>query len=366
MSEVDKKFEEFIDKIKELEPTSKVDTIPEVFGIQYKEVYITKWIAYLLRQSFGYKILNVLLKTAKSKINVSENEVIEVHTEYVFNPKRRIDILIFTKNHLIGIENKIWSGEQENQTKEYLECMRKLKSDEYVEGIYLHPEGNQSESNHFKNVTYTELYDALSRINIPDYPASFEKMMFDQFMTYVKECLYMEKGKFPVIPESVQLYAQNSELIKTIESAYTKDCEAVIEWLKNKFKAAKYEIIDFGKGYMQLAPQGCKTKWEDMGFHFEILWESDIIVNGVKVQVHLEDLPNHKGIDNSLKEAFKLDSNIERGDKKPLCPDPDKKIGIFINEDAAEKTFLGILEMLKSNEFKQWVEKANEFVKKNT
>ena len=80
MSEVDKKFEEFIDKIKELEPTTKVETIPEVFGIQYKEVYITKWIAYLLRQSFGYKILNVLLKTAKSKINVSENEVIEVHT----------------------------------------------------------------------------------------------------------------------------------------------------------------------------------------------------------------------------------------------------------------------------------------------
>ena len=43
MSEVDKKFEEFIDKIKELEPTSKVDTIPEVFGIEITVDEFDEW-----------------------------------------------------------------------------------------------------------------------------------------------------------------------------------------------------------------------------------------------------------------------------------------------------------------------------------
>ena len=43
MSEVDKKFEEFIDKIKELEPTSKVDTIPEVFGIEITIDEFDEW-----------------------------------------------------------------------------------------------------------------------------------------------------------------------------------------------------------------------------------------------------------------------------------------------------------------------------------
>lgn len=348
MSEVDKKFEKFIDKIKELEPTSKVDTIPEVFGIQYKEVYITKWIAYLLRQSFGYKILNVLLKTAKSKINVSENEVIEVHTEYVFNPKRRIDILIFTKNHLIGIENKIWSGEQENQTKEYLECMRKLKSDEYVEGIYLHPEGNQSESNHFKNVTYTELYDALSRINIPDYPASFEKMMFDQFMTYVKECLYMEKGEFPEISENAMLYAQFINKISEISDEYKSTYSKIIDWLKYKFEnneGSKYEILESAEGYMQLAPKGCKDKWKEIGFHFEILWSRDFMINGiVKIEAHQE---RTKG--DNISQVFNIlkITDVEyRGHNKPV--DTGESVSCnFATKDNAEDSFMKILSELE-------------------
>lgn len=361
MSEVDKKFEEFIDKIKELEPATKVDTIPEVFGIQYKEVYITKWIAYLLRQSFGYKILNVLLKTAKSKINVSENEVIEVHTEYVFNPERRIDILIFTKNHLIGIENKIWSGEQENQTKEYLECMRKLKSDEYVEGIYLHPEGNQSESNHFKNVTYTELYDALSRINIPDYPASFEKMMFDQFMTYVKECLYMEKGEFPKISENAIRYANNIDLIQSIESEFIRVSADVIEWLKYKFENEGYSILNNPREnkekYIQLVPkeEENKKKWEKIGFHFEILWNGSLVCDKeLRIDVHLEN----DNIDTELQNRFKLNNVIARGDKNPLESMILAECG-FENQTKSEDIFNNIMKCLNNERFQKWARIAN-------
>ena len=42
MNETDIKFMEFIEKLRETETGNGVHTIPEVFGIQYKEVYITK------------------------------------------------------------------------------------------------------------------------------------------------------------------------------------------------------------------------------------------------------------------------------------------------------------------------------------
>ena len=98
---------------------------------------------------------------------------------------------------MIGIENKIWSGEQENQTSDYEESLQKIKTDtggiEQYCGIYLHPEQNGTKSEFFQNATYTQLYNELKKIHLSEYPDPFEKMMFDQFMLYVKECLYMKK-----------------------------------------------------------------------------------------------------------------------------------------------------------------------------
>ena len=289
MNETDMKFMEFIEKLRETETGNEDQTIPEVFGIQYKEVYITKWLAFLLRQKrFGWQILNVLIGSDKVKENFNH----DVYTEYVFENGRRIDILIESQDFLIGIENKIWSGEQENQTSDYKESMKELSSDKECIGIYLHPEQNKSESKYFRNVTYTELYDALSKINVPDYPTSFEKMMFEQFMLYIKEYLYMKKSEFPEISKRVKFYAQYINIINEISDEYKSAYSQIIEWLKYKFennKESEYEVLEAGEGYMQLAPKGCKEKWKDIGFHFEILWSRDFMVNGIiKIEVHLE------------------------------------------------------------------------------
>ena len=163
MSEVDKEFMKFLNEIKELEQKNRVETIPEVFGIQYKEVYITKWIAYLLRsRTFGVEILNAILSINNGS-TIKINKIDKVYSEYVFDTKRRIDILIYADNYIIGIENKIWSSEQENQTSDYEESMSKLSSK--YKGIYLHPEQNSTKSDVFDNVTYTQLYNKLKEID---------------------------------------------------------------------------------------------------------------------------------------------------------------------------------------------------------
>lgn len=348
MNEIDEKFMEFIKKLMGTETGNGVHTIPEVFGIQYKEVYITKWLAYLLKQKqFGWKILNALLIISGSKA-VEKDCVYNVYTEYVFENGRRIDILIESQDFLIGIENKIWSGEQENQTSDYKESMKELSSDKECIGIYLHPEQNKSESKYFRNVTYTELYDALSKINVPDSPTSFEKMMFEQFMLYIKECLYMKKSEFPEISKRVELYAQHINTINEISDEYKSAYSQIIEWLKYKFennKESEYEVLEAGEGYMQLAPKGCKEKWKDIGFHFEILWSRDFMVNGIiKIEVHLEKT---KG--DSIQQVFnKLNiTTIEyRGHNKPVVP--SKAISCnFKTKENAEKTFKIILSELE-------------------
>lgn len=357
MNEIDEKFMEFIKKLMGTETGNGVHTIPEVFGIQYKEVYITKWLAYLLKQKqFGWKILNALLIISGSK-TVEKDCAYNVYTEHVFENGRKIDILIDSQNFLIGIENKIWSGEQENQTFDYRESMKELSSDKECIGIYLHPEQNKSESKYFRNVTYTELYDALSKINVPDSPTSFEKMMFEQFMLYIKECLYMKKSEFPEISENAKLYAQYINKISEISDEYKSTYSQIIEWLKYKFennKESEYEVLEAGEGYMQLAPKGCKEKWKDIGFHFEIVWSRDFMVNGIiKIEVHLEKT---KG--DSIQQVFnKLNiTTIEyRGHNKPVVP--SKAISCnFETKDNAEDTFKNILNELErlKKEHEEW------------
>ena len=357
MNEIDEKFMEFIKKLMGTETGNGVHIIPEVFGIQYKEVYITKWLAYLLKQKqFGWKILNALLIISGSKA-VEKDCVYNVYTEYVFENGRRIDILIESQDFLIGIENKIWSGEQENQTFDYRESMKKISSDKECIGIYLHPEQNKSESKYFKNVTYTELYGALSKIDSSEATSSFEKMLFEQFMLYIKECLYMKKGEFPEISENAKLYAQYINKISEISDEYKSTYSQIIEWLKYKFennKESEYVVLESAEGYMQLVPKECKDKWKEIGFHFEILWSKDFMINGIiEIEAHLEKT---KG--DSIKQVFnKLNfTTIEyRGHNKPVAKGELVSCN-FETKDNAEDTFKNILNELERlrKEHEEW------------
>lgn len=345
MNEIDEKFMEFIEKLRKTETGNRIHTIPEVFGIQYKEVYITKWLAYLLRQKdFGWKILNALI----GSVTIKENCNYDVYTEYVFENGRRIDILIKSQHLWIGIENKIWSCEQENQTADYQISLDELSHGKYI-GIYLHPEQNKSESKYFKNVTYTELYDALIKIDSSDESTgSFEKMMFEQFMLYIKECLYMKKGEFPEISENAMLYAQFINKISEISDEYKSTYSKIIDWLKYKFEnneESKYEILESAEGYMQLAPKGCKDKWKEIGFHFEILWSRDFMINGiVKIEAHQEKT---KG--DNISQVFNIlkITDVEyRGHNKPV--DTGESISCnFATKDNAEDSFMKILSELE-------------------
>ncbi len=78
---------------------------------------------------FLEKFVEILRKNLKDRgvgnpmENVGEIGNAKVDTEHSTDKGRRIDILIDFPNFVIGIENKIWAGDQKDQLKDYNEYL---------------------------------------------------------------------------------------------------------------------------------------------------------------------------------------------------------------------------------------------------
>ena len=158
----------------------------------------------------------------------------------------------------------------------------------------------------------------------------------------------MSNGEFPDISKDVILYAQYINMISAISDDYKSTYSKIIDWLKYKFEnneESKYEILESAEGYMQLAPKGCKDKWKEIGFHFEILWSRDFMINGeIEIEVHLEKT---KG-ENVQQIFHNLGvTDVEyRGHNKPLAKGNSVSCN-FETEINAEDTFKTILNELE-------------------
>lgn len=347
MIEIDKEFDAFLKALQETEIKNDAKTIPEVFGIQYKEVYITKWLAYLLRQNqIGCKLLNILLSS--TDIQIGENDIEKVYTEYVFDTERRIGILIFTKHSLVGIENKIWSDEQENQTADYQNSMEKLSRTQNKEkfiGIYLHPEQNKSESNRFQNFTYTQLYDELCCTDFSVRPDSFEGMMLEQFKLYIKECLYLSNKVYPEMSELAKQFLIHSDKIHSIEEIYKAEAGKMVEWVRKHLKAKG--LIPIGDPLNKTFWQIVKNeKWKYIGFHFELLWEGYFIKKGIfGLEAHLERVNGE--IAPEIRNLFGISDEKEHGTRNPLKKAADIECD-FSTQTAAEETVKRIIDAIEA------------------
>ena len=74
---------------------------------------------------FLYEIQLSLDEALRSGFPLSDIHQAKVHLEYFIDEKRRIDIVLeMPNNNWIGIENKPWAREQEDQVKDYLEFLQ--------------------------------------------------------------------------------------------------------------------------------------------------------------------------------------------------------------------------------------------------
>lgn len=355
-------LQQVITELQAIKDKHEPPTLPEIFGIEYKEIYITKWLAYLLAADvIGIDILNALLFIygQSGKIDYTEKPVVK--SEYPFNSHRRIDIIIFTNDYLIGIENKLLDKDS-SHTSDYSKCMDKIADKRKTVKIYLRPEFNNSKSTAFVNITYTQL---LNEINDIQYPSGSvdpnANMLFTEFKKYVKECLCV---KYPEFSPKARLYHEYEDVILSAQNEYDDARQKMIYWIKAAFEkkgftgAPKVES-QIKNNYWQLF----RGELNKIGFHFELRWEREQLNEGlITVEAHLE--LESAELNENDKNAICREFGIKRGKGEPNDPLESQTVSCdFSTETSAHRTIEKITKVLESPHFERWAQKADEYMK---
>ena len=360
-------------------PRDNSISLPAIFGINNKEVYITQWISYFLDPKLTngwYGMLNALLSFYYMEVHndkafkdtVSNDDNVTVYPEYIFNDGRRIDILVSTSKYLIAIENKLWSDEQFNQTKDYRNSLEQLLKEKNHKGknlvcLYLKPEYNKSNADEtsFKNISYGQLYEVLESIELPSDERT--RWLLKEFKDYIKKEDLMKS--YPVCSERAEKYKEFIDTIEPARDEYERYLNSIDSWLKNNEELNKYyDISGLHPGYWQIIKD---QRWRKLDFHIEVfpLEKNEYIqrfgfADQLEIVIHLE--PKNPE-DSSIIDRFKKYNKQITKSKNNTYTLISKRIERnFSNEKEANKTIDELLKVIEGEEFNEYYKIADEII----
>ena len=144
--------------------------------------------------------LNALLQLASATTPVDLYDI-SISREVSFEDKRRIDFIIETGSHIIGIENKIWSDLQQNQLSDYRSRLksRATKSKKELMLILLYPRRNRCCSTltkaalfGFNSVTYEDLVFEFKQIRLNIFKNLRAVVLMEDFILHMEEYIMKE------------------------------------------------------------------------------------------------------------------------------------------------------------------------------
>jgi len=217
-------------------------TLLEITGQHYNELVFSNLLSFFLdeRKEHGLKdlFLTALLEAYDSDIVTDTYNVADVRTEERTDINNRIDLLIETDKHVIGIENKVYAkinndlkdysshidkkasknGNQRKEIKILLTLREPTKEDQLL----------ATETN-FKVIRYSELIDRI-RTNIGDYVFEAESRYVMLLYEFINTIYRLERG--PQMDEKFVQFVSDNE--KEINELYTDTY---------KFKGLLREIV---------------------------------------------------------------------------------------------------------------------------
>ena len=334
-------------------------TLPEIFGKQYNELFASAWLAFLLdpsRNGFGVAPLMAMLNILSEEYYIEENEDILIEKERTFEDGRRIDILITTEKYLIGIEMKIYAGEQEDQTKDYWKSIQgeSLKKGRKPICIFLAP--MKPQDNNFRKISYGQLCEAFKKIPYEILRDSRKNSLFYEFILYMEEKLMdtTENG-FPIKSDVVQIYLEHAETIRGAEALYDKYMANFGAWLHEITKEETGGwIIDEPQSNFWIIRQREDWKGPDYDFHFELMWN--------KTNKRIAELTEHDYV--TL--VVHLEGNRRVKDMFGIKARPKEKVLVnFQSEPGSRESIKMITEKLRSGDFQKIAKLFNDFLDTN-
>lgn len=361
-SRIPEKYYKLFDNLPIVEQEPITNTMVKILGIEGRETYITKWLAFLLDpNNYGNPdILNALLGIYNEKLlnsNTTKHSSVELITdassvevtyEFVLNENGRIDLLIESNDFLIGIENKIFATLGNQQLKRYNQALNQLikekKESEKQDGvnerdrecvlIFLTPsKHSESESDGFIKITYKELVEKLKELHIDWIKRPRESLYLKDFITYVDEYLEGEEQM-----ESKEWMIYLSEHYEELQTIYEQGGQALSYFVKMLEQRVENlngdtEINSSGEWSIGNSPKNRKwiqvwyDDWNKYNVHYEFIFDKDtqnfLIPRNLILNLDVEN-------ENS-KKVLQMKKNTKIL-KKELKFQAEEEIDIIINE----------------------------------
>lgn len=192
---------------------------------------------------------------------LQEYSDLEVYKEYTTNNGRRIDILLESRNNkvIFIIENKIWSGEGDNQLEDYKKFIDEKYNDYNRIFLYLTPEKERKEQyKGYTHITYNTIYKILNNL-LQDNQIKLEiRTVLKQYKEIIRRDIMGNVDK-EMIDLCRKLYVEHKDALDKImqygmpEYYYTY---LISELLENNSITYKCEVIRkyLDKHYIILTP----------------------------------------------------------------------------------------------------------------
>ena len=147
----------------------------KIINMADKEIVHSDMLAWLFNPYENHNLNDKVLKEILMQLSKKDAEYInlllldysdlEVYREYTVDNGRRIDIVMESKNNkvIFIIENKIWSGEGDNQLEDYKNYIDEKYSDYNRIFLFLTPEKERKEKyKGYIHITYSMIYSVLN------------------------------------------------------------------------------------------------------------------------------------------------------------------------------------------------------------
>ncbi len=280
-----------VSKILKYLPTrdKKNRTIPQIFKKSFDENFISDFLAYILDPNYNGVGIEPLLRLVEENpnaigilksLNLADKSNVTVIREYTFQCGRRIDILINVNDNLvIGLENKIFSNESLNQTKDYANSISIEFPDSEYALFFLTLNGVKADSEDFIPMSYAQLISKLKKVKF-DYRDNIrKKVIFDDFILHIEE--FMMSKKANKVSDQTRLYLEYRDTIEKLDRFYREDSITIFQefegMVKSVFEGEEWVInVKEGRGYQLVY----KRKWDIAGLfiHHEFWISNDTIL----------------------------------------------------------------------------------------
>jgi hypothetical protein len=199
-------------------------TIPAIFGRTYDENFISDYLAYILdpaRNGIGFAPLQALASLVGAEISAGGE--LKIDREYIFQTGRRIDLLVTLGDEaVLGIENKIFSSEGEDQTGSYARSIAQEFPEMPAVLVYLTPQGSAPVSSSFIPLSYGRLLAAYRDIPFPVMPDIQKAVIWEDFLNHLEDYIIMAE-KTLELSEKTRLYLKYQEMIDDLRKAVEQD-----------------------------------------------------------------------------------------------------------------------------------------------